>query len=116
MPLIGDGYIPPEQYRTTERYAEVSVDTVLGPKRQRVAEQAIAISDDQFGSALDADGEWLVVAANHHNDAQGSVFLFGGASRTDYTGDGHPDGCGADVNGDGVVNILDLLEILGQWR
>ncbi len=62
---------------------------------------------DAFGRHLALDGETALIAANHDNDNgfnSGSAYLFDLQCENAT--------CLADVTGDGVINVLDLIEVL----
>lgn len=90
---------------------------------------------DQFGCGLSLGGDVALIGATRNN-APGSVYAFAGMRGADCDGNGEPDGCdifgglledldddgipdeceaGGDVNGDGVVGINDLLDVLAAW-
>jgi len=97
---------------------------------------------DAFGRHLALDGETALIAANHDNDNgvnSGSAYLFdlrceSSTCPADITGNGvvdaddlvilldpgnfgqvAPVAPGADVNGDGTVNVLDLIALLLEF-
>lgn len=78
------------------------------------------LAGDLFGSAIAASGDRAVIGG-YQNDGSGTdsgaVDMFAGISGADANSNGIPDGCDlpGDVDGDGVVNNLDLIAVLGAW-
>ena len=93
---------------------------------------------DSAGSSVCLSGDTAVMAARNDDDGgenSGSVYVFRGmddcngngeldlcdivdGTSLDEDGDGVPDECQvcpADINGDGVVDVLDLLAVLEAW-
>jgi hypothetical protein len=89
---------------------------------------------DQFG-AVGLSGDYGVIGAPGNNSS-GKAYIFAGLSGSDCNGNAEPDGCEifdgsavdeddngvpdeceveGDVNGDGVVDVLDLVEIILTW-
>ena len=88
----------------------------------------------QFGSSLSLSGDIGLIGASagqngeayafvgfnaadcNHNDQPDSCDIFEGISE-DLNANGIPDECDAigDLNGDGVVNVRDLLTLLAAW-
>jgi len=73
-----------------------------------VAENRIFASDglaeDRFGEAVALDGELILVGASFHDAAD---FNAGAAYAFAF--------CPADINVDGIVDVLDLLKVLAHW-
>ena len=59
---------------------------------------------DGFGGSVSASGDTAVIAAAGDEPA-GSAYVFDLACG----------GCPEDINGDGTVNVLDLLAVLAAW-
>jgi hypothetical protein len=90
---------------------------------------------DHFGCGLALWGDMALIAATRES-APGFVYAYAGMSGSDCDGNGEPDGCDiisgclddddgdgipddceawGDVNGDGAVNVLDLIDVLLGW-
>ena len=93
-------------------------------------------SDDDFGKsvAISSDGTTAIVGAHGDDDngsRSGSAYIFDidGPDCPDINGDGYvnvsdllavieqwgSDDAAADINGDGAVNVNDLLLVVGNW-
>lgn len=90
---------------------------------------------DLFGGAVGLSGDTAIIGA-HGNNSTGKVYFFAGMSGADCNANGAPDGCdiaGAvsrdadgngvpdecevpgDANGDGIVDVLGLVEVILAW-
>jgi hypothetical protein len=91
---------------------------------------------DHFGGAVDVSGDTALISASNQTEYPGRALVFRGMEGTDCNANGVPDSCDifegtspdvngngipdecenlADLNGDGVVNVLDLLSLLALW-
>ena len=56
-----------------------------------------------------------VVAVDEVTDLIGTGDILEALAQFGYTNADFPDGCGADVDGDGVVSVSDLLSVLSLF-
>jgi hypothetical protein len=75
---------------------------------------------DGFGSGASAAMDEAVVAAHQDDDGgidSGSAYIVAGISGIDENGDGVADACGSpgDVDGNGVVDFNDLINVILAW-
>jgi len=66
-----------------------------------------AAAGDYFGCSVSVIGGTIVLGASYDEDAgssSGSAYVFEESIS-----------CPADVNGDGIADVLDLLEVLAAW-
>lgn len=79
------------------------------------------LTTESFGSSAHLSGDRLVVGARSHDtngNNSGAAFFFTGLRNPDLDGNGLPDSCEfviGDTNDDGIVNVLDLLQVLTNW-
>ena len=72
-------------------------------------------SGGSFGYALAAQDDTAAFITINENP--GKLFVFNGINGNDNNGNGILDGCESpgDINGDGNVNVIDLLIVLNNW-
>ena len=66
-----------------------------------------AAENDNFGISVSISGETAIVGAYEPNDS-GSAYIFSQLEP-------EPDTCPYDINGDGKVDVTDLLGLIGAW-
>ena len=88
--------------------------------------------NDYFGNSVAIDGDTCVIGASGTNTGAGSAYVYGsGSGQTGVAGDLDGDGdvdaddvhlveheagiCHHDTNGDGITNIIDVLEVIIGW-
>ena len=105
---------------------------------QTIQRERLLAPGDRFGSAVGISGDAAIIGAPHHDDngdESGAAFTFTGladcnendvidicdivnGTSPDLNGNGIPDECEvcpADINADGTVDVLDLLQLLAAW-
>jgi hypothetical protein len=101
-----------------------SFNSHLGwPQQDKLGDYYDMISENAEGRiayAATFNGEqdvyYLEVGDCNDNGVHDSTDISGGSS-TDYNADGIPDDCQclSDINGDGVVDVVDFLDLLAVW-